>query len=235
MKSKTPAAGSRARKILLPENHTRHFYVLFFDERWSKIRAAIPDQLSAGREENLRKSISDCCSQFVSRVRLIEEGAATAAAVRKGGGKQASPLERLTKSLKTAALAWTEIRKMHDDRRGILSDYGDRLSEMAVDAERRLNAIQDLGEAKPMAAVKSGLVRAIAECCLGVGLNPTATGRVSEEEAPTWFQKFMVVLNNQILGDNGWGLVESDHKARAVHSDVAKALSGYAKPGIPRE
>lgn len=40
----------------------------------------------------------------------------------------------------------------------------------------------------------------------------------------------MVVLNNEILGDNGWGLV-SDHRARAVHSDIAKALSGYVKPG----
>jgi hypothetical protein len=83
--------------------------------------------------------------------------------------------------------------------------------------------------------VKSGLVQAAATCCLRVGLNPTATGRVSEHEEPTWFQKFMVALNNQILGDNGWGLAESDHKARAVHSDVAKALSGYVKPGNPRK
>lgn len=234
MKSKTSAVRSHARKVLIPENHSRRVDLLFFDRRWPKIREAIPDQLSAEHEERLCKSIFDCCNQFVGRVRLLEEGAATAAAVRKGGGKQASPLERLAKSLKSATLAWAEIRNMHDDRRGILSDYGDRLCEMAVDAERRLSAIRDLGEAKPM-AVKSGLVQAAATCCLGVGLNPTATGRVSEHEEPTWFQKFIVVLNNQILGDNGWGLAESDHKARAVHSDVAKALSGYVKPGNPRK
>lgn len=234
MKPKKPAPGSRARKVLIPENHSRHVDLLFFNERWPKIRVAIPDQLSAEFEERLRQSICDCCNQFVGRVRLLEEGAATAAAVRRGGGKQAAPLEQLIKALKTGAKAWAEIRKMHDDRRGILSDCGDRLSEMAADAERRLNAIRDLGEAKPM-AVKPDLVRAVAECCRRAGLNPTATGRVSEQEEPAWFQKFMVVLNNQILGDNGWGLAESDHKARAVHSDIAKALSGYAKPGIPRK
>jgi hypothetical protein len=234
MKSEKPTAGSRARKVILPENHARHVDLLFFGRRWPEIRAAIPAQLSADGEERLCKSIRDCCNQYMGRVRLLDEGAATAAAVRKGGGKQASPLERLVNSLKTAAMAWAEIRAMHDDHSGVLSDYGDRLSEMAADADRRLHAIRNIGEGKPM-AIKPALVRAIGECCRAAGLNPTATGRVSEQEEPTWFQKFMVVLNNQILGDNGWGLADSDHKARAVHSDVAKAMSGYAKEGNPRK
>jgi len=234
MKTEKPAAGSRTRKVILPENHARHVELLFFDRRWPAIRAAIPAQLSVDGEERLCRSVRRCCDQYVGRVRLLNEGAATAAAVRKGGGKQASPLERLANSWKTAALAWAEIRSMHDDRRGVLSDYGDRLSEMAADAERRLRAIRDLGESKPM-AVKPALVRAIAECCRAAGLNPTVTGRVSEQDEPTWFQNFVVVLNNQILGDKGWGLAESDHKARAVHSDVAKALTGYVKPGNPRK
>jgi hypothetical protein len=123
---------------------------------------------------------------------------------------------------------------MHDDRRGILSDYGDRLVDMAADAERRHREIRSLDEAKPM-AVKTELVRGLAECCRRVGLDPTATGRVSEHEKPTWFQKFIVALNNEVLGGDGWGLAESDHKARAVHSEVAKALSGYAKPGFSRK
>jgi hypothetical protein len=234
MKPKKPAVGSRARKVIIPENHSRHVDLLFFNKRWPEIRAVIPAQLSAEHEENLRKSISDCCNKFLGRVRLLEEGAATAAAVRRGGGKQAAPLQRLINGLRTAALAWAEIRTMHDDRRGVLSDYGDRLADMVTDAERRLSAIRDIGESKPM-AVKPDLVRALAESCRRVGLDPTATGRVSEHEEPTWFQKFMVMLNNQILGNNGWGLTESDHKARAVHSDIAKALSGYAKPGISRK
>src|ERR1700681_722472 len=150
MKPKNPAVGSRARKVIIPENHSRPVDFLFFNKRWSDIRAAIPDQLSSEYEERLRQSICDCCNQFVGRVRLLEEGAATAAAVRKGGGKQASPLQRLTNSLKTAAMAWAEIRTMHDDHLGILSDYGDRLSEMAADAERRLNAIRNIAEGKPM-------------------------------------------------------------------------------------
>jgi hypothetical protein len=229
MRPKKPTVASRARKVLLPEDHSRQVEILFFDDRWPQIRATIPVPLSADREERLRKSICHCCNRFLGRVRLLEEGAVTAAAIRRGGGKQAAPLERLVNGLKTAAVAWAEIRTMHDDRLGVLSDYGDRLADMVADAERRLNAIRDIGESKPM-AVKPELVRAVAESCRVVGLNPTATGRVSEHEEPTWFQKFMVVLNNQILGDNGWGLA-SDHKARAVHSDVAKALSGYAKPG----
>lgn len=232
MKPKKSTVASRARKVVLPENHARYVDMLFFDRRWPQIRAAIPAPLSAEQEETLRKSVSDCCNQFVGRVRLLQEGAATASAVRRGGGKQAPPLERLTKALNSAAKVWSEIRTMHDDRRGVLSDYGDRLPEMAADAERRLKAIRDLGESKPM-AVKPGLVRAVAACCRRVGLDPTATGRVSEHEEPTWFQKFMVVLNNQILGDNGWGLAESEHKSRAVHSDIAKALSGYPKPENP--
>jgi hypothetical protein len=224
---------SRVRKVLLPENYSRTVEILFCDDRWTRIRAIIPNPLSAENEERLRKSVGDCCNRFLGRVRLLEEGAATAAAVRRGGGKQAAPLQQLINGLKTAAKAWAEIRTMHDDRRGVLSDYGDRLDDMVVDAERRLDAIRDIGESKHM-AVKPELVRAVAECCRSIGLNPTATGRVSEHEEPTWFQKFMVVLNNEILGDNGWGLV-SDHKARALHSDVAKALSGYAKPGNPRK
>jgi hypothetical protein len=234
MTSKKPRVASRPRKVVLPENHYRRVAILFSDQRWRLIRATIPDQLSAEHEERLRNSISECCNRFLGRVRLLEEGAATAAAVRRGGGKQPAPLEQLVRALNTAAKAWAEIRTMHDDRRGVLSDYGDRLAAMAIDAERRLNAIKDLGQAKPI-PVKHEFVRRLAECCRKIGLNPTATGRVSEHEEPTWFQKFVVMLNNQILGDHGWGLVESEHKARAAHSDIAKALIGYAKQGNPRK
>jgi hypothetical protein len=164
----------------------------------------------------------------------MEEGAVTAAAVRRGGGKQSAPLERLVMALKTAAAIWTEINTMHDDRRGVLSDYGDRLAEMAADAERRLKSISSLAQTKAV-ALKPDLVRSVAECCRSVGLDPTATGRVSEQEEPTWFQKFMVAMNNNILGDDGWGLAESDHRARAIHSDIAKAMSGSAKQGKPRQ
>jgi hypothetical protein len=226
MKPKKPPAASRVRKVLLPRDHFRTAEISFSDERWARIRSIIPSPLSSEHEKHLRKSISDRCNRYLGRVRLLEEGTTTAAAVRRGGGKQAAPLERLISSLKTAATVWAEIRTMHDDHRGVLSDYGDRLADMAADAERRLEALRALGESKPM-PVKSELVRGVAECCRGVGLNPTATGRVSQHEKPTWFQKFMVVLNNEVLGDDGWGLV-SDHKARAVHSYIAKQ-------GIPRK
>ena len=221
-----------ARKVLLPKNHSRSAERSFSDDRWDRVRRVIPSPLSEELEKRFRQSVCDCCNRYLGRLRLLQEGAATAAAVRRGGGKQAAPLERLISNLKTAAVAWAELRGMHDDRRGMLSDYGDRLADMAADAERRLREIRSLDEMKPV-VVKTELVRGLAECCRSAGLNPTATGRVSQHERPTWFQKFIVALNNEVLGDDGWGLVGS-HKERTVHSYVAKALSGYGKPGKSR-
>lgn len=219
---------SRVRKIRLPAGHTRAVGTSFSDERWSRIRAAIPDPLTEGQEERLREAVGRCCDDFLSQARLIEEGAATAAAVRRGGGKQVSPLERLTSSLKVAAVAWAEIRAMHDDHRGILSDHGDSLVGMAADADRRLKAIQKIPEIKPKSA-RAEFVRNLATCFHIAGLTPTATGRVSQHEKPSWFQCFIAELNDQVLGQNGWGNMSS----RSIHSDIAKALSGSRKAGNP--
>ena len=137
------------RKVRLPKGHSRSGEQSFSDERWTRIRGVIPNPLSADLESRFRQSICDCCNKYLGGLRLVDEGAATAAAVRRGGGKQAAPLERLITSRKIAATAWTEVRGMHDDRLGILSDGGDRLADMAADAERRLRDIRSLSETKP--------------------------------------------------------------------------------------
>jgi hypothetical protein len=121
--------------------------------------------------------------------------------------------------------------KFYDDRQGLLSDLGPQLEALAHDADRRLKALQALGEPVAMTA-RPQLVRSVKKRLQDAGLKPTPTNRVyasSDSKArsgngnPTWFQKFMAELNNSALGIDGWGRL-GPGDLPAFYSEVTRAL-----------
>ena len=227
----TKSGGKHHRKAILPASFslTREL-VSIGDEQWSRIRAHIPNAIAAEKEGQLRRAILTCCSAYLTRHSHLQEGAATAAAIRRTGGKQPAPLERLVKHLRMAGQAWSEISKMHDDRREILSDYGDHLAAMAADAERRLKGIRNLGTPTILVNPWPGFVRDVAECCRKADLTPTVTGDVYQNARPSWFQKLVFSLNENLLGLEGG----TRHGKAAFYAEIAKAMRGDGKPGKAR-
>lgn len=144
-----------------------------------------------------------------------------------GGGKQPAPLESLAKHLRSAASVWGQVKGMHDDRLGPLSDFGDRLGALADDAERRLVALRQLKPAKPV-DVRKQLICSLAKSCRDLGLRPTRSGRTYEESAPTWFQQFVGTLNDNLLGAQGWGAPDT-YTRSALFAEVARAMRGDGK------
>jgi hypothetical protein len=132
------------------------------------------------------------------------------------------------------------LSDIHDDRLSDIRQY-DALEAMARDAERRLAGIRKLGEAEyddPFPI----FVRKVVQCFLEIGLRPTAKGRVYDEKGgkPTWFQEFMLALNNNLLGIRRLIVIDSKGKQferdpRAFYAEIAKAMSGYKKPGKARK
>ena len=122
--------------------------------------------------------------------------------------------------------------KIHEDRLGDIRRY-QSLEELARDAERRLNALRELGEPVTMTA-RPELVRDVKKCLRDTGLNPTVKGRVYDEKGgePTWFQKFMAALNDNVLGNDGWG-APGRYSPQAFYSEIAKAF-GDANRGNPK-
>src|SRR4029453_9758227 len=113
------------------------------------------------------------------------------------GKRQISNLEQLAAGLRTAANAWAKIgRRIHDDRFSELQTF-DGLEKLALDAERRLRGIRELGGAVNLESPWPTFVRGVAVACRAAGLRPTATGGVYDEikRKPSWFQEFIVAVN----------------------------------------
>jgi hypothetical protein len=215
---------------------------LFSDERWASIKEFIPEVLSVDADARLRTAVMACCSWFLTQNARVQEGQQTAVAIRDPGKRQLAPFKRMAKSLREAADAWKAVGKaVHDDRLSELREY-DRLELMAQDAERRLQGFRRLGDPIHVADPWPEFVCRIADSCRKAGLNPTATGRGYDEKnsKPSWFQRFVAALDKNLLGSrnllgvNGKGeQVERDH--RAFYAGIAKAMSGYGKPGKARK
>ena len=200
--------------------------VSFSAERWSNIVAALPTPVAD--PDRLREKITECCNAYLSAVRAAERGSAAVDAITRGGGKQPAPLERLISQLNVAKQTWNGIREMHDDRLGLVSDLDDLLARAIADAERRLAILRSSERAA--VSVKAPFVRALAECLRGFGFRPTVSGQIYDSGKPTWFQEFVRALNDQLLGERGWGAPGS-YTNNALFADVAKAMSGYKTQG----
>ena len=110
---------------------------------------------------------------------------------------------------------------MHEDHLGVLSDLDEFLKGAIMDAERRLVLLRS--SARTAVSVKIPFIRSLADCLRKQGLKPSATGQIYGGAGPTWFQRFVRTLNDQILGNEGWGAPDA-YSEKALYADVAKAM-----------
>ncbi len=206
----------------------------FSDERWAKIKEPVHETLSTEADARLRAAVTECCSWFLTQNALVREGQETAAAMRNPGKRQLAPFKRLAKHLREAADAWKEVGKaINDDRLSDIREY-DKLEVMAQDAERRIAGFQGLGNPRDVADPWPEFVCRVAQSLREAGLKPTVTGRVYDDAKPTWFQEFMVALNENLLGNQGRAH-QLDYSRAAFYAEIAKAVSGYGRPGKARK
>jgi hypothetical protein len=211
----------RPRKLLLPEGSGPESSEIFFsDQGWANIRKEIPGDLSGERELDFKNAIQAYCSIYFGRRRQVHKGAARADAIRKGGAKQAAPFDRLQSHLLATIKVLSAMEGMNDPFLGL---HKKRLEEMLQDITKRADNLRSLS---PVAInSRHELVRSIAKTCERFGFVPSATGRVYEEGAASWFQKFVAALNDNLLGEQGWGPA-GRYSRKALYADVAKALRG---------
>jgi hypothetical protein len=216
-------------KGIIPGNDFRSPpFLSLSDKRWGEIRRHIPELLSAKADADLYAGVMESCSWFLNEQARFQESINSAAAIR-ASKKQLAPLERMAKALRAAADAQKEIGKIHDDRLSDISQY-DNLEAMAKDAERRLTALRKF-EPVNIAAPFPKFVIKIAECCSKVGLTPGITGRVYEDNKPTWFQKFVVAIDKNLLAsknlvwtDRSQNNQQFERDPRALYAEIAKAM-----------
>jgi hypothetical protein len=189
------------------------------DGQWARISSCLSDPSAA---ETLRAPIVSCCSAYLTNRSAAERAAATAAAVRRPGKRQLAHLEQLAESLRKAANAWAKLdRRIYDDLLSEIRAF-DGLEMLAADAERRLRGIRELGKPSDLQSPWPAFVQSVAECCRRAGLKPTATGAVYDERRPkpSWFQEFVVAINDNLLGAQG----DRRHSKAAQYAEIARAL-----------
>jgi hypothetical protein len=213
-------------KAIAPERHFRIRELSSIDDdRWNGLKKHIPQNLTAEADGRLRSGVLECCSWFLTENDKIREARRTFAAMQELG--------RLAKGLRMAADAWVKIKEQpfHDDRVTDISRF-DNLEAMAVDAERRFAALRAI-ESKYVVPPYEEFIRRVAKCCRTAGLKPTYTGRLYDyDDAATWFQKFVVALNRDLLGNEGPRRSASDEAEAAM---ITKAMRGDKKSGKARK
>jgi hypothetical protein len=195
----------------------------FSPQRWANIRSAVPE-LPEAMDTELRNTIAIVCSGYLTGRARLSMGQANAAALRRGSARALSEFERFAKALREAANAWKSLQGVHDDQ---LSDIGrfNELAGMATDAERRLEGLRALGDATAVPAAGSpwrNLVGALFKACRKAGLRPTVTNRLYDDKCakPSWFQEFVLAVNDNLLGEQGY----SKQSIAAFHAATVVAV-----------
>jgi hypothetical protein len=236
-------------KAILPEDFFSSIELLAItDGQWKRLVAHIPATLSPEADAWLQSAILASCSWFLTQQARLREGQATATAMRQPS-KGLAPVERWAKAMRAAVEAARGRGQFHDDRRSDLQQQDEQLEALAKEAERRLAGLRVHGKARTYETPWREFVRKVAQDVRRVGLNPTVTGEVYEDRSPTWFQEFMAVLQEEILGlsgkpiarpdDREWQLLLNRNGVRAstraaFAAEIAKAIS-YRKPGKSRK
>jgi hypothetical protein len=222
----------RSGEIIVPEGGVVGEIELDFSEqRWAEIRSTIPHEFAPEDGERLRRLITQSCNSFLVCKRMIERGEITARSIKKGGGKQAAPLDQLERSLRSAARILGEIEGILDDRPGMIPRYQAQIGAMLSDIAARKGKLRKL---EPVVInPKHELVRSLAQAFAQCGLKVAATNRVYDERSnrPSWFQEFVATVNDCLLGEQGWGASSNDK--RALYADVLKALRGLKSGASP--
>jgi hypothetical protein len=223
-------------KTIVPKRHFRNSQLLLDDDEiWNRLITHLPKILPADADKLLRTGILEACSSFLTENSKLREGRRTFAALQRTGKRQPAQFERWVKGLRMAADAWPHIKGVHDDRITEISRF-DVLEAWAADAERRLKALCAL---KPENAARPSetFVRDIAQICRAVGLRPGRTGSLYDDDKPklTWFQKFIIALDDELLGKDGlWPGKKSVAYEKAKAAWIAKAMRGDGKSGKAR-
>jgi hypothetical protein len=224
--------------------------LFFTDNQWARLRCYIPKPLQPEDEALLREDIKAACSWLLTEQASLALGITTAAAMQKRGKRQPALLERLHNDLRAAATDWKEIKELADSfhvRRGVIYDdrvrdihQHDALEEMARDVERRLAGIRELGEAEYVDDPWPVFVCGVAQCFREIRLDPTAMGRAYEGGKPTWFQEFMLALDNNLLGYKRLVGIDREGKQKerdpkAFYAEIARILGGDRNPDKARK
>jgi hypothetical protein len=222
-------------KAIVPETHFRSRKLSSIgDDLWNGLKKHFPESLAPEADARLRFAILECCSWYLTENDRFKESRQTFAAMQSPGKGQPAGLERLADGLRMAADAWTDIRHIHNDRVNDISRFDD-LEAMAADAERRLAAFCAIAP-RTVDNPWPEFVRKAARCLRAAGLKPVVTGRVYEANAKlTWFQKFMVALNYDLLGNQGPWPNNSSASDEAQAASITAAMRGEREPGKTRK
>jgi hypothetical protein len=216
-------------KAIVPERHFRSSELSFIDDKlWNRLQKYLPETLTAATDSRLRRDVLECCSWFLTENGRFKEGRRAFAAKHS--------VEQLAKGLRMAAAAWVDIGKLPDVRATYIS-RNDDLEKMAGEAERQRVAFRDMDQ--PLGQ----FVRKVEKCCRAAGLKPGITGRLYEDHdaEPTWFQQFIIALDDELLGKQGlWpdkkrAFDGSDPWRRAKAASIARAMRGDTKPSRARK
>jgi hypothetical protein len=173
--------------------------------------------LPAEDRARLIPELHSLCEGLLENRRNRQLSAALAAATRRYGGKGLSPFEQLIKARRTMVKARKEIGDIQDDPLRNLAQF-DYHEAMADAALRRFQVhLRDLGEPARLPDPWPPFVRSVAARLDKAGTPPTISG-----SSPTWFQRYMYELQNQLLGKNG-----KPAKEKAFYSDIAKIMRGF--------
>jgi hypothetical protein len=208
------------RTAIFSGGYVERFPIQFGAERWANMRRRVPE-LPAEKDDELRDAISIACGGYLTRRGAVEMGEANAAAL-SGGAKELSEFERFAKALRVAASSWEALRGVYDDQ---LSDVRrfDELADMAADADRRLAALRALGEPTPIAGTPwRHFVGSLFKVCRRLDLKPTVMNRLYDDETakPTWFQEFVLAVNDHLLGEQGYKAASTN----AFHAETVAAV-----------
>ena len=207
---------AKARKGLsLTTRYRAVSFILNPMRRWKRVMSHVP--LSAKDKARLIPELHSLCEELLATRRNHQLSARLATATRRYGGKGLSPFEQLIKARRAVARARKEIGDIQDDPLRNLAQF-DYHTAMADSALRRFqDHLRDLGEPARLPDPWPPFVRSVASCLDKAGAPPTISG-----SNPTWFQKFMYQLQNQLLGKNG-----NPAKEKAFYSDIAKIMRGF--------
>jgi hypothetical protein len=204
----------------------------FADETWVRLTGSIPSfggrpvipmldlcHWGAFVNDGLRHEIEIACGFLLFRDEWDRHGQATAAAMRRPGGKgQLAPLERYAKATRKAAEAWQEVRDV-----GYWPPVGGEGVAILASAAERL--LDELHLEKPTALPPAWpiFVRTVAKVLRDYGFEPKRNGRAYCGGKPGWFQTFMRELN-KALPDN---VRHVEHSKEAFDASVTAALSKH--------
>lgn len=181
---------ARPRKVMVLEPNQVEWNTddMLDDLTWAPLRNHLP-RISQEADTQLRTALRKCLGNYIENRVNVQQGALLAASVRH--------YDKLEKDLRRAEMTW---KKIQDGPSSIPMPF-DGLAAM-VEAARRMAAGLRARKIKtePVERPFQEFVRCVADCLRDAKLDPTVNGRGYDatSNAPSWFQDFMIALNDAL-------------------------------------